>query len=87
MTKRAAHQLIAHGGLTFGHLRHAIRHADRNGPSALNVSCTKAQALDIFTAAIARWPDPWVIDPRNRKEYLIASNVLRECGAALVEEK
>ncbi len=88
MTKRDAYARVDKGDLTWGHLKHWIVMVENagytDGPSIVNPSMLKSQALEIFTAALApNEDDELVVSPRytaarNTRGTLQAVNVLRE---------
>ncbi len=82
MSRDEANELIDTGTLTFGELKARIADSRIDGVSRVNRSLTKWQALEILRKGITARPDAARVDPRSRRDVLIARNVLRECDAS-----
>lgn len=94
MTRREAYALVDRGLVTFGDLRDHLaeaRKGDLSGRSRLNPALTREQSLTILTKAIADRLDTdlvlladtasYVVRGINARNTLLATNILRECGA------
>lgn len=94
MNKRDAKELIGTGLVTFKMLKHVLSQSTTHGWSTINRMITKSETLRIFRAGIENAPDDEVIKlwstyerRRYTKNYVIASNILREFGSIGVVAK
>lgn len=82
MNKREARRRALYDVFTVGQLRSLIASARESkalsGPSSVNKSITKEQALDIFDAALGGYEDGHVMEARI--DVLTITNILREAS-------
>ena len=88
MTKTQAHELLDKRTITWGYLKTLVR-SEMGAPphrSVVNAGMSHEQSVDILARGIDARLDEEVVGSvwgMERRDYMIATNVLRECGAAV----
>ena len=82
MNKHEIRNAALDGKVTLGHLRRALANTTHTSweRSKVNKGLTKEQALDILRRAVDADSRDNNTVMNNRRDVLVATNVLRECG-------